>query len=98
MTRRKSHFPFLLLALILLSTGCADVEPVQHAMTGHTYGFWGGLWHGMIVFFAFFGSLFSDNIAVYAINNNGGWYDFGFLMGAMAALGGGSTAGARKCS
>jgi hypothetical protein len=97
MTKRKGLFLFPLLALILLSTGCADVEAVRHAMTGHTYGFFGGLWHGLIFFFSFLGSLFSDNIAVYAVNNSGGWYDFGFLMGAMATLGGGSTAGAKKC-
>ena len=30
----------------------------------------------------FIGSLFFDDIAMYAINNNGGWYDFGFVLGA----------------
>ena len=68
------------LLILLLFTGCADVTQVDQTLT-HTYGFWGGLWHGWIVFFSFIGSLFSDDIAIYAMNNNGGWYDFGFLLG-----------------
>lgn len=78
------------LALILLGLSCADAEHVQHVMTGHTYGFWGGLWHGMIAFFSLVGSLFSDEITVYALNNNGGWYDFGFCLGAGILFGGSS--------
>lgn len=58
----------------------------------HTYGFWAGLWHGMIAPFAWIGSLFYDDIAIYAINNNGGWYDFGFVLGIGGIVGGGSRA------
>jgi hypothetical protein len=80
----------LLIAAMLL-TGCADVEPyVQECLEGHTYGFWGGLWHGMICPLSFIGSLFSDDIAVWAPNNNGGWYAFGFLLGAGALVRGSS--------
>lgn len=39
------------------------------------------MWHGLIIVFSFFGSIFSDDIAIYAIYNNGGWYDFGFVLG-----------------
>ena len=74
----------LLLCAVLLSS-CADVQPqIQNCVTGYTYGFWGGLWHGMIAPFAWMGSLFSDYIAVWAINNNGGWYIFGFVLGVGA--------------
>lgn len=78
--------------LTLLLTSCADVSHVQDCLpeTEHTYGFWGGLWHGIIAPFAFIGELFTDDIAVYAHNNNGGWYDFGFLLGIGAFFGGGS--------
>ena len=64
-------------------TGCADASHVQECLSEseHTYGFWGGVWHGMITFFSFIGSLFDENIAVYAVNNNGAWYDFGFVGG-----------------
>jgi hypothetical protein len=83
---KKSHFLFVLilasLALLLLSS-CADVSQVDKCLdpNEHTYGFWGGLWHGMIAAPAFIGSLIWDDIAVYAVNNNGGWYNFGFVLG-----------------
>jgi hypothetical protein len=68
---------------IVAFTGCADVSHVQQCLppSEHTYGFWGGVWHGMITTPSFIGSLFSDDIAVYAVNNNGGWYNFGFVGG-----------------
>lgn len=44
-------------------------------------GFWYGLWHGMVLPFAWIGSLFSDSVSIYAIYNNGGWYDFGYFLG-----------------
>jgi hypothetical protein len=46
-----------------------------------------GLWHGFIIFFSLIGSIFTD-IRVYAFPNSGGWYDFGFVLGAAAFLGG----------
>jgi hypothetical protein len=67
---------------LLLLTGCADVSHYQILdVTGHTYGFWGGTWHGMIMIPSFIGSLIWDDVAMYAINNNGAWYDFGFVGG-----------------
>jgi hypothetical protein len=36
-----------------------------------------------------------DKIAVYAVPNSGGWYDFGFFLG-IVVLGGGSVGGARR--
>lgn len=71
----------LSLCVILLSS-CADSEVVKECLEGHTYGFWGGLWHGIIAPFDFIGMLISDNISVYAQNNNGCWYAFGFLLGS----------------
>ena len=73
-------FAVIIIALVAF-TGCADVSPVCPAEGDHLYGFWGGLWHGLIFVWSFIGSLFSDDIAVYAVNNTGGWYDFGFLLG-----------------
>lgn len=84
-----------LLCAVFLSS-CADVQPhVQPCLEGHTYGFWGGLWHGMIAPFAWIGSLFSNDIAVWAVNNNGGWYTFGFILG-IGTLTGGSSKAASK--
>jgi hypothetical protein len=67
---------------LLLMTGCADVSHYQILdATEHTYGFWGGTWHGMIMIPSFIGSLIWDDVAVYAVNNNGSWYNFGFVGG-----------------
>lgn len=86
---------FFLFCLILL-TSCADTQPnIQPHLEGHTYGFLGGLWHGIIAPFSFIGSLFSDDIAIWAVNNNGGWYNFGFVLG-IGALSGGTSSKIRK--
>jgi len=55
---------------------------------GEIAGFWRGLWHGLIVPLAFMISLFKDNVGVYETHNNGKWYNFGFVLGLMIALGG----------
>ena len=44
-------------------------------------GFLLGLWHGFIFPVAWIVSLFSSQVAVYAVPNNGGWYDFGYFLG-----------------
>lgn len=71
-----------IIVLLVIVAGCADVTNVERCTIDLPYGFWGGLWHGIISPFAFIGSLFSNEIAMYAVNNNGGWYDFGFVLGA----------------
>jgi hypothetical protein len=74
-------------ALLLLSSCSAG--PNTAAETGEDpAGFWLGLWHGIIVLITFVISLFNDNVSMYEVNNNGNWYDFGFLLGLMASLGG----------
>ena len=57
---------------------------------GNLAGFWQGLWHGFISPVALVMSLFNENVSVYEVHNNGGWYNFGFLMGTMMIFGGGS--------
>jgi hypothetical protein len=52
-------------------------------------GFWAGVWHGLIVPIAFIVSLFNPNVRIYEKNNRGRWYDFGFIVGASASIGGG---------
>ena len=76
------------IGILLALAGCADTVTFQQAALTSPVGFWYGLWHGMTFPFAWLGSLFSDSIAIYAIYNNGGWYDFGFFLG----LGGFSAA------
>ena len=75
----------------LLLVGCADPQTVNTCVTGSPAGFWWGLWNGWTLPFSFIGSLIYDDIAIYAVNNNGGWYDFGFLLGTTIILGGSSN-------
>ena len=89
--RKKSSYTLYILLVAVLFTGCADVTPVKACAIDEPYGFWGGLWHGIIAPLSFIGSLFSDSIALYAVNNNGRWYDFGFVLGAGILFGGGSS-------
>lgn len=83
----------ILILLVLFSFySCAEVSHIEKCVTEAPYGFWGGLWHGIIAPIGFIGSLISEDIAMYAVNNNGGWYDFGFVLGAGILFGGGSKA------
>lgn len=93
--RKYLGYIIILFATMVFMTGCADVTNIEECTTSVPYGFWGGLWHGLIAFFSFFGSLFSDDIAVYAVNNNGAWYDFGFVLGS-GILGFGASSSTRK--
>ncbi len=52
-------------------------------------GFWAGVWHGAIMPITFIVSLFNDGVRIYETHNNGTWYDFGFVVGASMAFGGG---------
>ena len=94
MKKLNSRFrliPFLAIVLFFL-TSCAQALPVQECLDAVSYGFLGGLWHGIIAPFSFVASLFLDNVALYAVNNNGGWYDFGFVLGAGILFGGSGKA------
>lgn len=44
-------------------------------------GFPGGLWHGFIAVITFIISLFDARVCMWETNNNGRWYEFGFLLG-----------------
>lgn len=82
-------------ALALLLSACASQIDAGVSDAGTAPGFLWGLWHGFIFPWSFIGSLFSPDIAVYAVPNNGGWYDFGFFMG-ITVLGGGSFFGSKR--
>ena len=72
---------FVVVLVALALSGCADSVSFAQAESMEKVGFWYGLWHGLIIVFSWIGSLIYDDIAVYAIYNNGGWYDFGFVLG-----------------
>ena len=50
-------------------------------------GFLGGLWHGIIAPITFIVSLFVGGVSIYETNNNGRWYEFGFMVGICAHAG-----------
>jgi hypothetical protein len=72
---------FVLIGIVLL-TGCANKEIVTECLKGHTYGFWGGLLHGIIAPIDLVFMLFRNDVTVFAPNNNGAWYAFGFIIGS----------------
>lgn len=86
------------LALSLVASCAAGPNELAHAADaqGKVAGFWLGLWHGLIVVVTFFVSLFSKNVHVYEVHNNGAWYNAGFLLGACMSLGGGGHGSAQR--
>lgn len=89
--KQKILLGVLLVGTLVLMAGCAaGHNPSAHTANevGNIAGFWRGLWHGLICPITFIISLFSDNVHMYEVHNNGGWYNFGFLLGAGSSLGG----------
>ena len=62
---------------------------------GVVAGFWRGLWNGVISPVTFVISLFNHGVQFYEVHNNGGWYNFGFILGISVIFGGGAG-GARR--
>jgi hypothetical protein len=83
LTSRK----LLIIPLLLLLTACSagDVQFAQETPAD----FWYGIWHGIISMIALIIHIFNGSVMVYEVNNNGGWYDFGFLLGVIFVWGGG---------
>ena len=64
----------------VFASACAATQQAS-AIDKGAPGFWFGLWHGFIFPVAWIVSLFTDQVAIYAVPNNGGWYDFGYFLG-----------------
>lgn len=87
------YAPIVALALTsLLVAGCAH-QPIPAAQDAP--GFLSGLLHGFLIFFSLIASIFTD-ARIYAFPNSGGWYDFGYFLGAAAFLGGGGASAGRS--
>ncbi len=94
MNFRKLSIIFIcMFILIMVTSSCA---PGNTRYDAKPAGFWAGLWHGLICWITFIISLFSKSVEMYEINNSGGWYNFGFLLGASIALGGGWGTSCKK--
>jgi len=81
-------FIFLMALVILLVSGCE--MPTSADMWGPEgqKGFLNGLLNGFLAPLKFIASFFIDDLPIYAISNNGHWYDFGFLLGIGGFSGG----------
>jgi hypothetical protein len=95
--RRSLQTLMLVGAMLLLSSCAAGPNPGVGAGPDSA-GFWMGLWHGLIAPVTFIISLFTEQVNVYEVTNNGNWYDFGFILGVATSLGGGggASAGTRR--
>lgn len=77
---RRRHL-LLLAGLALLLTACAAGPNTMEGHGADQAGFWLGLWQGLIIPITFIVSLFNDHVSIYEVDNNGNWYDFGFVLG-----------------
>ena len=93
MKRSKILLLLTVFSVFLLSSCVMHVD-VQECVGDDPYGFWHGLWHGIIAPIDLIAMLFNDKYAVYAANNNGAWYAFGFIIGSG---GWGVLGGSRGC-
>ena len=78
--RASPSAAFLLLPALALLSACAATQ-TGAAVAPAAPGFLLGLWHGFIFPVAWIVSLFMPDVAIYAVPNNGGWYDFGYFLG-----------------
>lgn len=91
MTRNR----ILLLTVFALTLAACVANQSPSAVNPAAPGFLEGVWHGFIFPVAWIVSLFTDDIAVYAVPNNGGWYDFGYFIG-IVFLGVGARSSKRR--
>jgi hypothetical protein len=79
-------------ALCALALSACATQPASNVHDAP--GFLMGLVHGFMSLFSLIGSTIWD-VRVYAFPNSGGWYDFGFVLGAACFFGGGGGASLR---
>jgi hypothetical protein len=93
MRKARTHFVLVVVLAVLMLSACA-AGPNEMVDTGpDPAGFWLGLWQGLICPITFLISLFTPEVNIYEVQNNGNWYDFGFMLGVALAFGGGAGGG-----
>jgi len=95
---RRSKILALLVLVIatLLLSGCFPGE-IRQADTSPP-GFFRGIWHGWIAPVSLIVQLFNSQVRIYAPNNSGWWYDFGYYIAVISGFGGLSLARKKKSS
>ena len=93
---RKHYLIFIvILVTVFVIAACTPGENTAMDIPspdGKVAGFLLGIWHGIIAPVTFIISLFTAQISMYEVHNNGGWYDFGFVLGASILFGGSGRA------
>ena len=93
MRRTRTYLGFGMVLALLILSACA-AGPNELVDTGpDPAGFWLGLWQGLISPITFVISLFTSEVNIYEVQNNGNWYDFGYVLGLSCAFGGGVGSG-----
>ena len=60
---------------------------IQHNYDAQTRaGFFSGAWHGLIAPYSLVVNLFNPQVQMYAYENTGWFYNFGFLLGVTGCL------------
>ena len=72
--------PVAVIAVLLTLAACTAVQASPAVQPGAP-SFLHGVWHGFIFPVAFIISLFNPDVGIYAVPNNGTWYDFGYFVG-----------------
>ena len=94
----KRLLPLAIFLVLVLGACAAGVNPESSVANtdGDVAGFWLGLWQGLIAPITFIISLFTDNVNMYEVHNNGNWYDFGFAFGVSMSFGGSARGSKRR--
>jgi len=79
--------PFIISLTMANFLSVAGSNSVYKEPGAKAAGFWGGLWHGIIAPITFVVSLLVNGVSIYETNNNGRWYEFGFMLGMGAYAG-----------
>ena len=89
MSRRQVARAAVMVAAVLVLAACAaGANAVAQANQPDAAGFWLGLWQGLISPITFLISLFNNDVNIYEVNNNGNWYNFGFMLGVAVIFSG----------
>jgi len=91
--RRAAHVALVAAAVLVLAACAAGANTVAQANEPDAAGFWLGLWQGLISPITFLISLFNNDVNIYEVNNNGNWYNFGFMFGVAIVFSGPAGSG-----
>lgn len=89
MNKQNTITGLVVLFIICCLTACAPA-----GYTSKEAGFFSGILHGIVFFFALIGKLFGADIGLYAEHNTGFFYWLGFIIG-IGGLGGGASSSRR---